>query len=148
MRLAEILKEKNISDAELAKRIGCRQSNVCQWRRGRYKPGIDYLEKIANALDCSLYDLLGIPDKRQARLTRNQSKAIYKAVSNDGELTADDWHEWASALQRKAGGKITSMVVLFRSIAEALYKLELVSPQEEKPSKAIKSNTQQLRLPV
>lgn len=58
IRLQEVREEKNISQAELAKRSGLAQSAISAIERGaRKNPGILTLEALARGLDCQLYDI-------------------------------------------------------------------------------------------
>lgn len=47
-------KKKNISQAQLAKKIGTKQSNVARMEAGQQNFSVDILEKIAEALGCNL----------------------------------------------------------------------------------------------
>lgn len=43
-------KEQNITQAELAKRVGTQKSNISRLESGNYNPSLDFLIKIADAL--------------------------------------------------------------------------------------------------
>ena len=43
-------KEQNITQAELAKRVGTQKSNISRLESGNYNPGLDFLAKIAESL--------------------------------------------------------------------------------------------------
>ena len=43
-------KEKNLTQKDLAKIIGTRQSNISRFERGNYNPSLEFLNKIANAM--------------------------------------------------------------------------------------------------
>ena len=43
-------KEQNITQAELAKRVGTQKSNISRLESGNYNPGLDLLAKIAESL--------------------------------------------------------------------------------------------------
>lgn len=47
-------KEQNITQAELAKRVGTQKSNISRLESGNYNPTLDLLIKIAEALGKSL----------------------------------------------------------------------------------------------
>lgn len=51
MTLDEVLKEKDLHRAQLARRVGVDRSQVGRWARGEVKPHIETLPKIAKALD-------------------------------------------------------------------------------------------------
>lgn len=47
-------KELNITQAELAKRVGTQKSNISRLESGNYNPSLDFLVKISGALGKSL----------------------------------------------------------------------------------------------
>ncbi len=57
LRLAELRKEKGISQEELAVKLEVNQTAVSQWERGVYCPSCEKLPKIAKILDCSIDEL-------------------------------------------------------------------------------------------
>ncbi|MCI5820017.1 MAG: helix-turn-helix domain-containing protein [Acidaminococcus sp.] len=58
-RLLELRKEKNVSQAALAKAIGVSYSIVCYWETDRSEPTGVNLVKLADFFDCSVDYLLG-----------------------------------------------------------------------------------------
>ena len=67
MDFTKILKDlmklnNNITQTELAKKMGLKPSQVCEWLNGKSKPGYDSLKALALALDVSADVLLGIKD--------------------------------------------------------------------------------------
>lgn len=47
-------KEQNITQAELAKRVGTQKSNISRLESGNYNPSLDFLAKVAEALGKNL----------------------------------------------------------------------------------------------
>lgn len=47
-------KEQNITQSELAKRVGTQKSNISRFESGNYNPSLDFLIKIAESLGKSL----------------------------------------------------------------------------------------------
>mgnify|MGYP005767609927 CR=1 FL=1 len=43
-------KEQNITQDELAKRVGTKKSNISRFESGNYNPSLDFLTKIAESL--------------------------------------------------------------------------------------------------
>lgn len=43
-------KEQNITQEELAKRVGTQKSNISRFESGNYNPSLDFLTKIAESL--------------------------------------------------------------------------------------------------
>ncbi|MDR2360758.1 MAG: helix-turn-helix transcriptional regulator [Oscillospiraceae bacterium] len=46
--------ERGITQTELARRVGTRQSNISRLERGSYNPSVEFLQKVAAALDKQL----------------------------------------------------------------------------------------------
>jgi DNA-binding XRE family transcriptional regulator len=46
--------EKKMTQAELAQRADTKQSNISRFESGNYNPSVDFLQKIAGALDKNL----------------------------------------------------------------------------------------------
>ena len=76
-RLKAVMAEHKITQTELAKRTGIRQSSISDWLNNRYEPKQDKVYILANALNVSPAWLLGyddsnippvqsIPDKKTA----------------------------------------------------------------------------------
>ncbi len=59
MRIKEKRKEKNLSQCELAQKVGVNQTAVGQWERGATMPSLDKAALIANALGCTIDELYG-----------------------------------------------------------------------------------------
>lgn len=66
-RLQEIMKMKNISQAELARMTGISRGAISNYALGRYEPKSDIINKLAKALNCSEMWLWGydVPMRRQ-----------------------------------------------------------------------------------
>lgn len=47
-------KEQNITQEELAKRVGTKKSNISRLESGNYNPSLDFLTKVSEALGKSL----------------------------------------------------------------------------------------------
>ena len=47
-------KEQNMTQAELAKRVGTQKSNISRLESGNYNPSLDFLTKVSKALGKSL----------------------------------------------------------------------------------------------
>lgn len=47
-------KEQNMTQAELAKRVGTQKSNISRLESGNYNPSLDFLVKVAESLGKSL----------------------------------------------------------------------------------------------
>lgn len=47
-----------LSQADLAEKVGCRQKDISRWESGLHEPGALTLKKMAQALGCSMDDLV------------------------------------------------------------------------------------------
>lgn len=56
--IKRLRKRLNITQAELAEKIGISQSAVCQWETGITKPTKENMMAIAAALGCKVDDLI------------------------------------------------------------------------------------------
>lgn len=63
--LFKIMKEKGITQKQLAANIGTSQGNIADWKSGKSAPSIDKLPLIANYLDVSVDYLLGRPERSE-----------------------------------------------------------------------------------
>jgi len=52
----------NISQQELANRVGCRRETIGKLEKGRYNPSLKLAMDIARELDASVYDLFFFSD--------------------------------------------------------------------------------------
>lgn len=57
-RISTIRKEKGITQEQLAKKTGLRQTHISRIENGIYMPRIDIAERIANALGCRIGDII------------------------------------------------------------------------------------------
>ena len=53
-QILELRKKKNISQAQLAKKIGTKQSNIARMEAGQQNFSVDILGRIAEALGCNV----------------------------------------------------------------------------------------------
>ena len=60
--LSVIRKKKELSQSQLAKKVGIISITIGRYERNEIKPSIDIASKIASALDVSLDYLVGISD--------------------------------------------------------------------------------------
>ena len=47
-----------MTQAQLAAAIGCSQKDVSRWEAGKFEPGVLTVKKMAQALGCSMDDLV------------------------------------------------------------------------------------------
>jgi transcriptional regulator with XRE-family HTH domain len=89
------LSVRNMTQKELCSKIGIDPSQLGRWIHGRNTPGIDQIEKIADALGVSTSSLLTDPESAEDRispqvelaeevedLTEGQARAVLAIVRN------------------------------------------------------------------
>ncbi len=57
-------KEAKLSQKQVSERLGICQSNISDWENNISRPDYEKLVELADMYEVSLYDLLGVPDKR------------------------------------------------------------------------------------
>lgn len=79
-------KMRNLTQKELAEKIGTGITTVSGWERGLYSPDIDTLFLICNVLGVSLNDICGVTDDG---ITMSNIEMhllnIYKTLNSDGQ---------------------------------------------------------------
>lgn len=53
-----IRKEKGLTQVQLAEKLDCSQNEICRWETGTRTPAINNLVKIADALECTVDELV------------------------------------------------------------------------------------------
>lgn len=140
-KLAELMREKNLTDSDVAKALGCQQSTIFQWKAGGFSPKANRLIPLCKLLDCTPNDLLGFGLKKSTNINYAKREELMQAVTKNGQYDSSAIHTIASKVQRMAGGKITGFELWLRSIAEVIYRIELT----QKPTKQPEATVNQLR---
>lgn len=83
--------ELGLSQRDLMDRAGVNQPNLCYWERGRRRPSLEHLRRIAAALDTTVAELLGEPPV-DARPYENLLAAIWLYIP---------WHQVTGHLTTK-----------------------------------------------
>lgn len=89
--MANLRKELNMSQAELAEKLGVSQQTISKYERGTREPDNETLAKLAEIFDCSIDYLLGRSNIRNGSISAALNK-VHAAVSDDPELLAF-WQE-------------------------------------------------------
>lgn len=64
-RIKKIRKQKGLTQKQLGEKCGMYESQIRKYENGNANPKIETLQKIADALDCSLIALLGIEEYKK-----------------------------------------------------------------------------------
>lgn len=92
-RLKSVMEEHKITQTELAKRTGIRQSSISDWLNNRYEPKQDKVYLLANALNVSPAWLLGYDEPDISK-------------SKDGYYTDPEAAEFAEYLRTRPGARM------------------------------------------
>lgn len=94
-RLGVVLKEKGISQKEIALYCGVSQPTVSEWVSGRKMPSSDNLAKLSARLDVTMNYLVGAEDSNDQPLHKPVSEEDLKIAlfGGEGEVTDDMWEE-------------------------------------------------------
>ena len=82
-RIYQILKEKNISQIEFAKRTGISQSTVSDWKRKGTNPSADKIMIICDVLEVTPYDLLEGTSNQKMKEYEKASSPNYVVIDKD-----------------------------------------------------------------
>lgn len=66
MKLAEIRKEKGMTQVELADKVGVGKSAVCHWEKDGILPTATNLKALAKALGCTVDELLADGEENES----------------------------------------------------------------------------------
>ncbi len=99
MTLGENIKlyrnKAKLTQKELGEKIGISQQQIAQYENGKRLPKIETINKIANALQCSVYELRGMPEdlewsvaSRIAEYEDLRQKAYDSLYNGDAELAS------------------------------------------------------------
>ncbi|MCM1033878.1 MAG: helix-turn-helix domain-containing protein [Odoribacter sp.] len=69
LRLKQILKSKQITQSELARRLGVNPMTVSGWVSGKRYPSIEVLDSLATMLDVDITDFFSAPRVAQPEVT-------------------------------------------------------------------------------
>ena len=98
-RLKAVMAEHKITQTELAKRTGIRQSSISDWLNNRYEPKQDKVYILANALNVSPAWLLGYDDSNIPPVQSIPEK-------KDGYYTDREAAEFAEYLRTRPGARM------------------------------------------
>ncbi len=76
-RILKILKERKMTQAEFAKRVGISPSTICEWKKRKMNPSADKIMDICNVLQITPEQLLtgkGIEDEEEIGATSPESR--------------------------------------------------------------------------
>ena len=82
-RIAEVLKEKNIKQIELARLLNVGRSRVSMWCSSSSSPNIQMLVKISDVLNCDISSLLPVNSSNNLGVDVRDVPNNSKSLKND-----------------------------------------------------------------
>jgi transcriptional regulator with XRE-family HTH domain len=82
-RLTVLLDENNMSQTQLAKKIGTSNVTICRYLIGERTPRLDVVTKIAHEFNVSLDYLLGISDNKSIKSSSGNSDTDMAIIIRD-----------------------------------------------------------------
>lgn len=76
-RIIKLIKERNMTQAEFAKKAGIAASTICEWKKKKTNPNSDKIIDICNVLKITPEQLLtgkGIDDEKEIAITKPESR--------------------------------------------------------------------------
>ena len=97
-RIREKLKEKGLSQIELAKRTGISKQNISDIINNKFKPGIDFVLKIATVLEVSVEELFQLEENEWKKIVKSSEGLtmyvdLYKLIIIDNKKRKEKINE-------------------------------------------------------
>ena len=98
-RIAEIRKERKLTQKELGRLIGAAQNTICNWENAKREPDQESLSKMSKLFGVSVDNLLGL-DTEKGPLTVSDERALDKElISLLTSLTPSELEKTAAFVQ-------------------------------------------------
>ena len=113
-RLRQLRKERNLTQAELARQIGIQQSDLSRMEKGEYRVSLDNLFKILAIFDLDLADFFGdgakTSEQVQQPLSRADMKTLHllRELSPEGRAEVQEYIEFKLRKERQERRSLTS----------------------------------------
>lgn len=115
-----------MTQAQLAERLGIPYQSIGQWERDVRNPKLDTLKRIADALNISIQDLMGIPNWVDER-------NLWETVDapDQSGMTANEIQVWLDQLEgiRSASGLLSDSNLYEKMRAYVVDSLDSFSPE-------------------
>lgn len=83
-KLKKIRKEKDMTQRQLADKVGISLMSIQRYERDERQPTLEILQKICDALDVSVYDLIGLRETKGELVTKpKHEKDLYLAAKKN-----------------------------------------------------------------
>lgn len=113
-RLRRLRKERQLTQAELARQIGIQQSDLSRMEKGEYRVSLDNLFKILGVFDLDLADFFGEQqtkkDEDRLPLSREDMKILHllRELSPEGRAEVQEFLEFKLRKQRQERRSLTA----------------------------------------
>ena len=96
-RIAELRKEKHLTQTSLAMKLNVTQNMISFYEKGKYQPGIEMLKDLSRIFDVSVDYLIENTDIRQRAevLASNNSTTAEIAMSHIFKTLTEEEQRWA-----------------------------------------------------
>lgn len=85
-RIKKMLKERRMTQNDLAQKLGVEQYKVSRFLSGKPFPSLNTLLKISQILKCSIYYLLAIREQSEKELSKKSIKLIEAYNKSDKKI--------------------------------------------------------------
>jgi len=99
-KLRRLRKERQLTQADLARQIGIQQSDLSRIEKGEYRVSLDNLVKLLNVFDVQISEFFGEPSPRSQAMQRPLSREdmqvlhLLRQLSDDGRREAMEFLEF------------------------------------------------------
>jgi transcriptional regulator with XRE-family HTH domain len=113
-RLRRLRKERELTQAELARQIGIQQSDLSRMEKGEYRVSLDNLFKILGVFDLDLADFFGEQQAKNEQdrlpLSREDMKILHlmRELSPEGRAEVQEFLEFKLRKQRQERRSLTA----------------------------------------
>ena len=143
--IRKVRKEKNKSAKYIAEKVGCSTQAILQYERGERTPSVKILEKICNALECNLMDI--IDKEKNDKLNKSIeafNNTISKMQNNTSNLIRQRINELLLSDNYICETNMCKDENFSKETKESIKFIENIYKNTFKPYKNIMENTQNL----
>ena len=101
-KVREIRKRRNLTQVELAKRIGVSQSDLCRMERGEYKVSLDVLFRILEVFHMQISDFFGEKRVQPATPADQEFYQTYLSLSPEAKQAVREFARFKTLQESEA----------------------------------------------
>lgn len=90
-KIKQIRKQAGLTQKELAEQLGTTQQNLAQYENGKRRPKIETIEKIADALEVSIYNLMEFDEDYSISEKKRMIKYLRQLESGINHIEMSDF---------------------------------------------------------